>query len=246
MAKRNDRFYRRNRSGRRSRRMSIRRRRGGRYIGTQYIPRIPRATLLGNTKTVKLKYHEAITLSPGPAGGPATEVFLANGMFDPHVGAGHQPRGFDELMTLYKAYTVVLSKLTATFYPNGPDPLNTESTGGTLAVALRDTAVLFPSQNDIFEDRNISFRGMPTFRSSAAVVVSKTFNAARFLGVPTPTSTFTLRGSEGTNPQALAFFHVSYVPVIPIDAPHGIVDVMIDMEFTAVLTEPKLPAISIV
>ena len=50
-----------------------------------------------------------------------------NSLFDPDfTGTGHQPYYFDQFATIYQRYTVIGSKLTATFTPipaaiNGPE-----------------------------------------------------------------------------------------------------------------------------
>jgi len=59
----------------------------------------------------------AITL---PVSGLAATPYLfsANGMFDPDItGTGHQPMGFDQMMSLYNQCCVIRSKITVCFIP---------------------------------------------------------------------------------------------------------------------------------
>jgi len=50
------------------------------------------------------------------------ERFRANGMFDPEVSlGGHQPRGFDQAMALYGAFTVLGSKISVNWAYAGYD-----------------------------------------------------------------------------------------------------------------------------
>lgn len=50
------------------------------------------------------------------------ESFRANGMFDPEVSlGGHQPRAFDQLMGLYKTFTVLGSKISVNWVYKGYD-----------------------------------------------------------------------------------------------------------------------------
>jgi hypothetical protein len=54
-------------------------------------------------------------------GNAATYFFSANGMFDPDItGTGHQPMGFDQMMTFYEQATVVKSTCTVRFLPSQP------------------------------------------------------------------------------------------------------------------------------
>ncbi len=225
----------------------IRRRRGrgrGRMRGgrRRRVMAPPRISLLGNSKAVRLKYHASFVLQTNDIGDVSTHVFSASGMFDPDItGIGHQPRGFDQLMSLYSFYTVQRSKLTASFYPSTGLP---RTTGGTGSVSLLDTATTTTDQRNVLEDRNVSFRGIPDHRAMRVIVVSKSFDAISFFGVPNPTSTYALRGQQLANPSHQAFFHVSYIPVILGETLEDRVEVQIEMEFVAVLTEPKLPAVS--
>jgi hypothetical protein len=61
-------------------------------------------------------YAELISFQSGSAGIGGTFFYSANGMFDPDIsGGGHQPLGFDELMTMYNHYTVYRSKISVQF-----------------------------------------------------------------------------------------------------------------------------------
>jgi len=56
--------------------------------------------------------------------------FRANGLFDPEAAVGgHQPRGFDEMMELYKRFTVTSSKIMVNWMYEGYDgPSTTDAT----------------------------------------------------------------------------------------------------------------------
>ena len=207
--------------------------------------RAPKRTLLGNRLPVKLKYHSSITLNTDISGLAVGHVYSANGLFDPDIsGAGHQPRGFDQLMTLYQFYTVVGAKCTATFYPVGPEPDNLATRGGTCSVALLEGSTLLQGQIDILEDRNVSFGGLGYFEAGPVPLrIIKTFSAKQFLGLKNPLDNYDNRGTTLANPLEQAFFHVSYIPV-EVGVAAGQVRVQVDIEYSAVLTESKLPLIS--
>lgn len=65
-------------------------------------------SVIANRYLTKLVYGEAINLQ-SPGGGTAVQYyqFKLNDLFDPDLtGVGHQPRGFDQLTTLYQRYLV--------------------------------------------------------------------------------------------------------------------------------------------
>lgn len=65
-------------------------------------------------------YYERIGFSAPTSGNAVQYVFTANGMFDPNItGTGHQPMGFDQMMSLYNQYTVYHSAITVTFHGDG-------------------------------------------------------------------------------------------------------------------------------
>lgn len=112
-------YYRRKRTGFRRRRnfrrrfgkgtVQVRRRRftrRGRGRGRiQRVNRIP-----GIVR--KLRYVTKITLSPGGVATVRTHSFRGNSLYDPDSsGVGHQPLGFDQIMTLYRDYRVRGSKI---------------------------------------------------------------------------------------------------------------------------------------
>lgn len=63
----------------------------------------------------KLRYCEEITLQP-LANSITQYVFSANGLYDPNItGSGHQPNGFDQLITLFSLYRVLWSKIRVSY-----------------------------------------------------------------------------------------------------------------------------------
>lgn len=66
-----------------------------------------------------LRYVEIRNFGGGIAGTAVWHGYRANGCFDPQVTAGgHQPFGFDQMMTLYYTFKVVSAKITVTFVQN--------------------------------------------------------------------------------------------------------------------------------
>lgn len=79
------------------------------------VPRSAFSNMAGPTRmkmNTTLRYVETFSLDP-PGAGFATYVFSANGLYDPNIsGVGHQPRGFDQWMGLYRSYDVKACKIT--------------------------------------------------------------------------------------------------------------------------------------
>lgn len=84
---------------------------------------IPRPLQLGKTSLPlrlenTLRYADVVSLVTG-AGGNQTHLFSCNGLYDPNItGIGHQPLYFDQLVALYKHYTVLSSKIKITAINN--------------------------------------------------------------------------------------------------------------------------------
>lgn len=61
--------------------------------------------------------QNGITIDPGVAGVAGVHVWSLNSLFDPdRTGVGHQPAGFDEMMSVYEHYTVYGVKYRVSWY----------------------------------------------------------------------------------------------------------------------------------
>lgn len=95
----------------------------------------PQNSKIANQLRCEFTYAEVgVTLNPGAAGGAASYVFAANGLYDPNIsGAGHQPMGFDQLMALYNQYVVIGGYIKITFS-------NTDATNSqVIGVIMKDS-----------------------------------------------------------------------------------------------------------
>lgn len=69
-------------------------------------------------RRAKLRYFDELTINS--SGNVAFVSYGANCLYDPYLSTGgHQPMGFDQLMTLYNHYEVYGAKITVKFLPNG-------------------------------------------------------------------------------------------------------------------------------
>jgi hypothetical protein len=83
-----------------------------------HVPLFPISTL----RTGQVYFESAVSLT-GAAGIQSSYVFSANGAYDPNItGTGHQPMGFDQMMSLYEQYVVVRASIKALFVSNTQAP----------------------------------------------------------------------------------------------------------------------------
>lgn len=195
--------------------------------------------LLGLTMKSKLIYAErGFTLNPGAAGTVSTHVFSAIGLFDPDItGIGHQPTGFDQIMTFYDHYTVIASKIYVRYQNN--DSTNHQFCG----IFLKDTAVTETDYRVIVENGLGTYTHLAAnFSDQGVAELQYGCSTAKFMGRPNLLSEDDLRGSATSNPVDQAYFHVWAAPTTSVDSLTVVCSVRI--EYVAVFTEPRTAPIS--
>ncbi len=195
--------------------------------------------LLKNPSPLPTKFRVAfryanigIDLNPGAGGLLANHVWAGNDLRDPNVtGAGHQPSGFDQLMTMYDHFTVIGARLHCTFV--NEDTANAQMCG----VSIRDTATVETDPRVIIESGACKYAVIgPEGSSRDTKTISYNLNPSKFLGRSKPLSDPDLKGSTSASPAEMCYFHTWAGPTSAVDA--GIVNVNILLEYTAILTEP--------
>ena len=178
-----------------------------------YPPRVPRGKLplLGFPKSqmVRLKYTETINLDAS-AGGLASHVFCANGMYDPNItGTGHQPLYFDQYMVAYDHYTVLSSKIKVT----PVNPTTASIIPGAYGVVLDDNNVIsYTTADQIIEsNQGRSFKlfgpnNVP--QTSYSKSITKKFSARKFFHKKAIVGSSDYKGSVSSNPADKANFIV--------------------------------------
>lgn len=157
-------------------------------------------------KVVKLRYAinqgdvHAITSTSGSI---VQYAYSCNGMYDPYLGGGgNQPRGFDQLMTMYRHYTVLFSKINLDFV------FTNESTSNPMKVGvyIRDTATAYTMSQDIAEAPRT--RQAVVTDDVTPVKVKMGFNCRKMFRVKDVTDDNELRGTSSTNPSQVAAWNV--------------------------------------
>ena len=194
--------------------------------------------ILRDKQKVTLKYHSHNTITSGVAGTFA-HTFMANGLYDPDVsGIGHQPRGYDEMATLYGKYVVTSCKIMCRFR-------NASTTSRVIPfIITTDHTVLGSGTHDGLEHSGckagikqlLPKKTSTEEGSDTQDTLWASVDIARWKSSSNLFDDDTLQASISTVPAEQIYFQVGGVSD---NAMSLVVDV--DMEFTAYMLEPKQP-----
>lgn len=150
----------------------------GKHHEARLIPGVDGERIFGfpNTIITKLRYCTFLTLSAG-TGTVASNVYAANGTFDPDItGVGHQPLYRDNYAALYDQYTVIGSKITATFLSNTPGQ-------GMIVGIVGDDDSSTTNNLETLMEQNNSISAMVGAPGAPPVTLSQTFEPNMAFGV---------------------------------------------------------------
>jgi hypothetical protein len=131
---------------------------------------------------------------------------LASSVYDPdYTGAGHQPRGFDQIMPFYDHFVVRKSRIRASF-------TMTNSVCAVVGVQLNAVTTPETSFIDYAEQARcvVKVPEIP-FASAGGIepcVIEMEYSPESFLGIPDPLTATKLQGTISGNPTDNAFYHV--------------------------------------
>ena len=195
--------------------------------------------------TAKLRYSTLEeTIDPAAATAGRLEI-SCNGIFDvePAVG-GHQPMGFDEMMTQYDHFTVISSKIKFTCMPAaGEDPiafiLGITDTSGTTYGVERLSEQPGAGKVKLTSDLGLTSGG------PSKVVLQKTWSLKKRHGAKpmAATALSEWRGTSSANPQEEEYFHLECQSLNASANPSPIY-VYIEAEYNVVFSERKKTALS--
>jgi len=179
--------------------------------------------------------EQIVQLDPGLAGVPASFVFKANSLFDPNdTGVGHQPLGFDQIMPFFDKYCVIHANIRVTF-------VNTDTAatqGMIVGVKVADSSVGVSNIADEIERGTMKYR-LLTARDDSKNMCTITHQVApaKFLGISRPLSEDRLKGTISSSPLEGVYFIIVAQPNASVDA--GAVRCLVQIDYTAIFTEPK-------
>jgi len=185
----------------------------------------------GKSRLAKLRYVERVALNP-VAGGVATYIFAANSLFDPNVtGTGHQPYGFDQLMAAYNHYTVIGAKIRIASVCSDNIPFH-------IGIRLSDDSTPITNQELLMESPGVISRLTGTAAYNGNNSIGATFSAKKFFSKGAIVGSADYRGSQSTNPNERAFFHVFVTGVNSGDDVAN-VPLQVCIDYISVFTEPN-------
>lgn len=124
--------------------------------------------------TVRMRYVSQFPLNPA-IGTPTFYQLSANGLYDPDVtGGGHQPNGFDQMMSLYNHYEVLKSECTFSVF-------NGVATTFVMGIKLDDSGTLANNGNETGWEMNLTAMKTITTASDRCTVKAK-YDQKSFFG----------------------------------------------------------------
>lgn len=192
--------------------------------------------VVGSSMRTTFKWCQQTSINPG-IGAIADKVFRANDLYDPdYTGVGHQPYGFDQLMTLYSHYTVLGSKIKVVFmnasgYKMGYNvKVDAWFTHGATAL------------DNLFEQKGgvHCLSGPDNSGGYRDKTLTNRVNVSEFFGLTPRTllASSVHRGTAGGSATEGVFYIVSGAAIDTLADP-GITYMMVEIEYDAVLSEPK-------
>lgn len=182
----------------------------------------------------KVKYTQQATLNPGVSGIIAVQKFRVNGLYDvDFTGSGHQPRYFDQLMTIYDHYSVIgcKVKITAT---NRDD-----NYAQILVASFTDDTTGRSNWYDYAEQAESRLIQLSAQNGSSS---TKSFvmkcNVPKLIGLSPKDDA--AKGSVGANPDEDLILQIAAQPNQTIDS--STIDLVCEFEFAVNFTEPKYVA----
>lgn len=187
---------------------------------------------IGKKFRFRTRYVESAIKYTTNLGLPSINVFSMNGLWDPNVtGIGHQPIGFDQIMPMYDHYHVIASKAKIRITNlSATDP-------GLFTVYLKDSSTTNSNVNNVIENglaRSVDVG--PTGSSDGTRTITIKCSPSKFFGRNVMDGT-KYNGNISSNPSDQVYLHLDWRP--QDGTPEISCSVTIEIEYVAILTEPK-------
>lgn len=178
-----------------------------------------------------LRYTDYLSINPGVSTA-GTYAFVANGLWDPNFsGTGHQPMGFDQMMTFYNHFEVIGSKIKFSIYP-GP-----EVTGFNWGVKLDDSGTFSNVAHDVvIEHAMTNYKTHPGGGLSNGFDITCSFSSKKFFG--DRAGDRETWGTAAANPAEMAYFICFIAGITPLQD-IGSIPGFVCIEYITKFHEPK-------
>nr|AGA18346.1 hypothetical protein [uncultured marine virus] len=191
--------------------------------------------LLKQKQDVVLRYHETFTVNPGLGGTPGFYVFRSNSCYDPNfTGTGHQPRGYDQIMTMYQFLAVKECQMECWFTTSDGAPVvgSISARGtGTSGAATRD---------GVMEQKTAVFKTAGGISAAGPGYVSIRVKPWELAGTSLKENDY--KHGEATNPVITQFLEFNALPFENTDS--GEVKCVARITYHCQVTEPRTPPVS--
>lgn len=179
-----------------------------------------------------LRYSENAGFTSG-VGTAGAYIYSANGCYDPNVtSTGHQPMGFDQMMTFYVAYTVLSSKISVVWH--NQSAVLTAAVG----ISICSTASPFTAYERIVEAGNLVMTRLNPNTDKSIQKLTSGVNLRSFTGT-NPLDSHDMAGTDANNPAFGTFFILyGWNPESLTTVP---VSFQVIIEYDVVFTVPRVP-----
>lgn len=195
--------------------------------------RLVTTSLVPRTKMCRLKYFDQITIDPPLGDTPGRYVYRCNSLFDPDfTGAGHQPMGFDQYMTLYTRYRVVGAKISVTFVAND----TTSAQSSALCGILQTTVNTPPLGIGAFiENDKCVYRTIQLGETNKPI--SLKYSAKKAQGIKNIMDNYEMSGTSTSSPALEDYFQI-FVGNVNSSTDAQRVSMQVHIEYIAVFSDP--------
>lgn len=167
--------------------------------------------------------------------------YRANSIFAPYVGiGGHQPRGFDELISLYSRFVVYKSKIRVQFISQSQGAIGSNS---YVALATVSGTGVLATMNDYVENKYCKWRTIANLNSTDinGECLTSVCNVPKFVQVKDMLDNEELQGSVIANPVNIITWQITGQGVDPAGVAN-VISCLIYIDYYGYFIEPVQPA----
>ena len=187
--------------------------------------------LLRTKQNCVLRYHETFDINPTTGGVPAQYNFRSNSCYDPNFsGIGHQPRGFDQIMSMYQYLAVREAQIEVWF---------TTSDGAPAIVGIHADGTIpgTLSRDLVMEGRVAVFKAAGGISASGPGYLTLRAKPWELAGTKMDENDYKHQATG--NPIISQFFNVFAMPIEGVDG--GAVNCVARITYHCQVTEPIQP-----